>query len=230
MHSTYYSDRALELEVHKFLIKHKVYEQLFKHKPVTVNNPEMQRLGADVIVGDCIVDEKAAVAWAGANSRRRNFAAEYYNFASKNPGWIVRPEILTTHYLQIFIYLKDFYTNKDARTCINFKHDNIMALDLLLIDKKKFKEYTKSRLSDNEIMSELYDMYNHKVKYRLVSGIELRISYVLHEMPAMITVSANTLESLGIAKKYYIYYAKGSVFDDFYLGDVEHGPSDGLSS
>lgn len=230
MHSTYYSDRKLETEVHKFLIKHKVYEQLFNGHPETVEDARLQKLGADVIIGNTVVDEKAAVAWAGANSCRRNFAAEYYNFTSHNPGWIIRPNVITTHYLQIFIYLKDFYTNEDRRTNRKFKCDDILALDLLLIDKEKFKEYVSSKLSDDVIMAELTDMHERGIKYKLVSGIELRVSYALHEVPAMITVSADKLESVNVANKYYVYHAKGTVFDGFYVGDVKHEPSDGLSS
>lgn len=227
--STYNLDKKLEHEVHNFLMKYRVYEQLFKDFPNTVTDPRLQKLGADVTVGNLVIDEKAMVAWAGANSRRRNFAAEYINFASGNIGWIARSDMITTHYLQVFIYLKNFYTNKDSRTNRMFKCDDILALDILLIDKKKFKDRVSKIISDEDIMKEFKNMYSNKVSYRVKNGIELRISYILHEKPAFITISSDKLESIGVANKYYVYHGDGTVYDGYYVGDVEHEPSQSIS-
>ena len=37
------------------------------------------------------------------------------------------------------------------------------------------------------------------------------------------------LESIGVANKYYVYHGDGTVYDGYYVGDVEHEPSQSIS-
>lgn len=104
-----------------------------------IDDVELQKNGLDVILKkdekEYHVDEKAAItAW---DRDLKTFAIELYTENNKgNQGWFVNTNSITTHYA--FTYLRAY--DETLR--------DIYEAEILLVEKKKLKEYLKEKQVD----------------------------------------------------------------------------------
>lgn len=157
---------------------------------------DKQLKGVDIEADGLLFDLKAQA--SKINRPTDTFILELA-FANKEKkailGWFLQPNIVTDYYT--FVWVNHAYVDRNTRRIPSPEH--IDEVELMIVDRKKIKEYIQSIMGMKTMIHTLNEIWESGERYRyFADGIKFCYSSNIPELPITLVVKKEILKKFAI--------------------------------
>lgn len=121
-----------------------------------IKDKEKQISGIDVVADELLIDNKAMSSPRYINNPADTFILELLvqsEYRGEYLGWFINPDILTTHYLFVWVHEADVNQGAYIKTS-----EQIQKIEVMLVDRKKLHAIINKVCDDNRLLDIAHSM------------------------------------------------------------------------
>ena len=152
--STRRYDKQSEEAMNEFLSRF-FYPKIFKNFRFETSK-EQQILGVDTVADGLLIDNKAMSSPRFVNNPANTFILELLVHSERRGeylGWFINPDIITTHYL--FIWIPEANVSKGQYITDS---KQIQKIEVMLVDRAKLHQVINAKCTDDRLLQVARDM------------------------------------------------------------------------